>query len=243
MGAALGAMGSRIVAAQVFLHSESPAALQIVARLSLEEQSEFLRTLANSGRPTAALKPTTVIHHQQQLLRASEDPMSAPAEAASYQILSEGWPERRSVASHPQEMRASGVPRSCGEHHPVGDAESSPIRLSFNPQLRVEFRGATVTSDAGLLLPRELDKRLGLDALIERHLADPSRSRCARSEDRHGHGLADAVRVCPRLVSVPWRSKGICRLPSSTFSSSRTTAPTGTPRPKLLRSFTRMRAT
>ncbi len=55
----------------------------------------------------------------------------------------------------------------------MGDATSGPVRLSFNPQLRVEFRGATVTSDAGLLLPRELDKRLGLDALIERHLTDP----------------------------------------------------------------------
>jgi hypothetical protein len=30
-----------------------------------------------------------------------------------------------------------------------------------------------VTSDAGLLLPRELDERLGLSALIERHLSDP----------------------------------------------------------------------
>ena len=54
----------------------------------------------------------------------------------------------------------------------MGDATSGPIRLSFNPQLRVEFRGATVTSDTGLLLPRELDERLGLDALIERYLAD-----------------------------------------------------------------------
>ena len=53
------------------------------------------------------------------------------------------------------------------------DAKAGPVRLSFNPQLRVEFRGATVTSDAGLLLPRELDERLGLDALIERHLTDP----------------------------------------------------------------------
>jgi len=44
----------------------------------------------------------------------------------------------------------------------VGDTESGPIRLSFNPQLRVEFGGATVTSHAGLLLPRELDERLGL---------------------------------------------------------------------------------
>src|SRR5260370_41378017 len=55
----------------------------------------------------------------------------------------------------------------------MGDATSGPVRLSFNPQLRVEFRGATVTSDAGLLLPRELDERLGLSALIERHLSDP----------------------------------------------------------------------
>ena len=31
----------------------------------------------------------------------------------------------------------------------------------------------TVTSDAGLLLPRALDERLGLDALIERYLTDP----------------------------------------------------------------------
>ena len=55
----------------------------------------------------------------------------------------------------------------------MGDATSGPVRLSFNPQLRIEFRGATVTSDAGLLLPRELDERLGLDALIEQHLTDP----------------------------------------------------------------------
>src|SRR5437773_6579309 len=55
----------------------------------------------------------------------------------------------------------------------MGDATAGPVRLSFNPQLRVEFHGATVTSDAGLLLPRELDERLGLSALIERHLTDP----------------------------------------------------------------------
>src|SRR6266852_8562430 len=55
----------------------------------------------------------------------------------------------------------------------MGDATSGPVCLSFNPQLRVEFRGSTVTSDAGLLLPRELDERLGLNTLIERHLADP----------------------------------------------------------------------
>ncbi len=59
----------------------------------------------------------------------------------------------------------------------MGDAESGPVRLSFNSRLRVEFRGATVTSDAGLLLPRELDERLGLSTLIERHLTDPRTGR------------------------------------------------------------------
>jgi len=34
-----------------------------------------------------------------------------------------------------------------------------------------------VTSDAGLLLPRELDERLGLNTLIERHLTDPRTGR------------------------------------------------------------------
>src|SRR5215813_3335717 len=77
----------------------------------------------------------------------------------------------------PQKMRAPGVPRGCGGHHPVGDAESGPVRLSFNSQLHVEFRGATITSDAGLLLPRELDEHLDLSTLIERHLSDPRTGR------------------------------------------------------------------
>ena len=59
----------------------------------------------------------------------------------------------------------------------MGDAKSGPVRLWFNRQLRVEFHGATVTSDAGLLLPRELDEHLGLTALIDRHLSDPRTGR------------------------------------------------------------------
>jgi len=46
----------------------------------------------------------------------------------------------------------------------MGDVKAGRVRLSFNPQLRVEFRRATVTSDAGLLLPRELDEQLGLSS-------------------------------------------------------------------------------
>jgi Transposase DDE domain group 1 len=36
----------------------------------------------------------------------------------------------------------------------------------------VDFQGARVTSDGGLLLMRELDERLGFGQLIERHLTD-----------------------------------------------------------------------
>src|SRR5262249_34824718 len=74
-------------------------------------------------------------------------------------------------------MLLSGAPRWRGGHHPMGDAKSGPVRLWFNRQLRVEFHGATVTSDAGLLLARELDERLGLSTLTERHLADPRTGR------------------------------------------------------------------
>src|SRR5215831_9486006 len=81
------------------------------------------------------------------------------------------------IAQHQQDTRLSRVPRWRGGHPPMGDAESGPVRISFNSQLRVEFRGATVTSDAGLLLPRELDERLGLSTLIERHLTDPRTGR------------------------------------------------------------------
>jgi hypothetical protein len=70
----------------------------------------------------------------------------------------------------------------------MGDVTSGRIRLSFNPKLRVEFRGATVTSDAGLLLPRELDEHLGLSALIERHLSDP------RTGDNRQFPLRDLFR-------------------------------------------------
>ena len=59
----------------------------------------------------------------------------------------------------------------------MGDATSGLCRLSFNPQLRIECRGATVTSDAGLVWPREVGERLGLGAPIERPLTDPRSGR------------------------------------------------------------------
>jgi hypothetical protein len=59
----------------------------------------------------------------------------------------------------------------------VGETPNQPFQLSFNPSLRVDFQGARVTSDSGLLLVRELDERLGLNELIEEHLTDQRRGR------------------------------------------------------------------
>jgi Transposase DDE domain group 1 len=54
----------------------------------------------------------------------------------------------------------------------VGEAQEEAFQLSFNGGLRVDFQGSRVTSDGGLLVVRELDERLGLGELIERHLCD-----------------------------------------------------------------------
>jgi hypothetical protein len=59
----------------------------------------------------------------------------------------------------------------------VGETQKRRFQLSFNSWLRVDFQGARVTSDGGLILVRELDERLGLSELMERHLTDPRRGK------------------------------------------------------------------
>ena len=54
----------------------------------------------------------------------------------------------------------------------MGDGENASLRLQFNSKIRLEFHGATITSDAGLLVPREFDDSLGLTCIASDYLQE-----------------------------------------------------------------------
>ena len=71
---------------------------------------------------------------------------------------------------------------------PTGEADKGTLRLDFDRRLLLEFRGSTITSDAGLLAYRELDDTLGLTDTGGNALAD------ARTGKNGRHRLAGLLR-------------------------------------------------
>jgi hypothetical protein len=71
---------------------------------------------------------------------------------------------------------------------PAGEADKSGLRLDFDRRVLLQFRGSTITSDAGLLAYRELDDTLGLTDTGADTLAD------ARTGKNGRHQLAGLLR-------------------------------------------------
>src|SRR6185436_15932467 len=71
---------------------------------------------------------------------------------------------------------------------PTGEEDRSALRLDFDRRLMLQFRGSTITSDAGLLAYRELDDALHLTDTAANTLAD------ARTGKNGRHRLAGLLR-------------------------------------------------
>ena len=66
--------------------------------------------------------------------------------------------------------------------YPMGEEEPQPLRVDFDRRIKLEFHGAKITSDGGLLPYRELDDVLGLGSLAGGVLVD----RRTGKNGRHG---------------------------------------------------------
>ena len=66
--------------------------------------------------------------------------------------------------------------------NPAGEAKNGALKLQFDRHLRLEFRGAKVTTDAGLLAVRELDGALGLTEMAGEMIRDNRNGRNVQHE-------------------------------------------------------------
>jgi len=64
----------------------------------------------------------------------------------------------------------------------MGEARKEALRVDFDSQIKLEFHGASVTSDAGLVAYRELDEALGLTVMVDDIFRDPRRGKNTQHE-------------------------------------------------------------
>ena len=59
----------------------------------------------------------------------------------------------------------------------MGERRKQSLRVHFDRQVKLEFHGARLSSDAGLLVYRELDEALGLTAGLNDLIVEPGQAR------------------------------------------------------------------
>jgi len=80
----------------------------------------------------------------------------------------------------------------------MGEAGNGALRLAFDSRLKLEFHGAKITTDAGLLACRELDQRFGLTQSAAWKLVDARTGIWETgSKGKTGQPPGGTARVCP----------------------------------------------
>jgi hypothetical protein len=64
--------------------------------------------------------------------------------------------------------------------HPAGESDDGALLVDFDRRLKLEFHGSRITSDAGILVHRELDDTLGLTDLAGAALSECRRGKHTR---------------------------------------------------------------
>jgi hypothetical protein len=72
--------------------------------------------------------------------------------------------------------------------HDAGEAGKRSIRPDFNRSVMIDFKGAKITSDAGVIMLREVDERFGIIAPIEDRIED------FRSQRHTRHTVVQMIR-------------------------------------------------
>src|SRR5205807_64433 len=92
-------------------------------------------------------------------------------------VLSPDFPDGSVISAW--RLRLSPGKPSVADHYlpkrprnPMGESQNDALRVDFDRQIKLEFHGSTVTSDAGLLAYRELDDVLGLTSTAATGLHD-----------------------------------------------------------------------
>jgi hypothetical protein len=79
----------------------------------------------------------------------------------------------------------------------VGGRENRSVIPSLKRSIRINFRGAKISSDAGVLMLREIDERFNITAPLGDRLHDRRRASHLR------HTYLDLIRwLIPRLIKV-----------------------------------------
>jgi hypothetical protein len=95
--------------------------------------------------------------------------------------------------------------------HSAGESKPECVRVDFDRRLKLEFHGPKITSDAGLLVFRELDDALGLTKVAGEVFQD------SRTGKNGWHGMVGQFRqsVFGRLGG--YKCKDLCLAPAVLF--------------------------